>query len=103
MWVLFSGCRQAQSCRSGQFLHGTHRDANEILARFEGTDYIGIVPHSVISPYCESLFPEKYGRVIDFMHVYEEDLELWGDDIEWLPIEDALLADRHGGCLTEGE
>lgn len=78
-------------------------DAKEILARFEGTDYVGIVPHSVISLYCESLFPEKYGRVIDFMHVYEEEMELWGDDIEWLPIEDALLADRHGGCLTEGE
>lgn len=66
-------------------------DAKEILARFEGTDYVGIVPHSVISKYCESMFPAKYGKVIDFMHVYEEELALYGDQIEWLPIEEAVL------------
>ena len=68
-------------------------DAKEILARFEGTDYVGIVPHSVIPKYCESMFPAKYGRVIDFMHVYEEELELYGDQIEWLPIEEATFLD----------
>lgn len=67
------------------------RDAEEILARFEGTDYVGIVPHSVIPKYCESMFPAKYGPVIDFMHVYEEEIELYGDQIEWLPLEEAKL------------
>ncbi len=66
-------------------------DADEILARFEGTDYVGIVPHSVIPKYCEHLFPAEYGRVIDFMHVYEEEMAIYGDQIEWLPPEEAWL------------
>ena len=72
------------------------RDAEEILARFEGTDYVGIVPHSVIPKYCESMFPPAYGPVIDFMHVYEEEIELFGDQIEWLPQEEAMLQDQSG-------
>ena len=68
-------------------------DADAILARIEGTDYIGIVPHHVIPKYCEDMFPAKYGRVIDFMHVYDEDLAEYGDAIEWLPMEEAELND----------
>ena len=64
-------------------------DAEEILARFDASDYMGIVPHSVIPKYCEGMFPKEYGRVIDFMHVYEEDLEKYKDDIIWLPEEPA--------------
>lgn len=67
-------------------------DADEILARFEGTDYVGIVPHSVIPKYCESMFPAKYGAVIDSMHVYDEEMELFGDEIEWLPIKTSALS-----------
>ena len=66
-------------------------DAEEILARFEGSGYIGIVPHDVTPRYCESMFPEKYGRVIDFMHVYQEELDTFGDAIEWLPEEEARI------------
>ena len=66
-------------------------DAEEILARFDASDYIGIVPHAVIPKYCENMFPKEYGRVIDFMHVYEEDLEKYKDDIIWLPEEPAEL------------
>lgn len=66
-------------------------DAEEILARFEGTDYIGIVPHHVIPKYCEEMFPEKYGQIIDFMHVYEEDMDTFGNQIEWLAEEKAEL------------
>ena len=66
-------------------------DAEEILARFDASDYIGIVPHSMIPKYCESMFPKEYGRVIDFMHVYEEDLEKYKDDIIWLPEDPAEL------------
>ena len=66
-------------------------DAEEILARFEATDYIGIVPHARIPKYCESMFPAKYGRVIDFTHVYDEELEEYGDAIEWLPEAPAAL------------
>ena len=60
------------------------RDSKEILARFEKTDYIGIVPHSITPIYCEHMFPKKYGRVIDFMHVYDEDIKRFKDHIEWL-------------------
>ena len=66
-------------------------DAEEILARFDGSDYVGIVPHKTIPRYCEELFPKEYGRVIDFMHVYDEDLLKYGADIIWLPEEPAKL------------
>lgn len=66
-------------------------DAEEIMARFEGSGYIGIVPHDVATRYCESMFPEKYGRVIDFIHVYQDELDIFGDVIEWLPEEEARI------------
>ena len=66
-------------------------DADEILARFEGNDYVGIVPHSVIPKYCESMFPAEYGRVIDFIHVYDEEMGLYGSEIDWLPLDKAEL------------
>ena len=66
-------------------------DAEDIMTRFDGTGYVGIVPHSVPTRYCEELFPEKYGDIIDFMHVYREEMEKFGDAIEWLPEEEARL------------
>lgn len=66
-------------------------DAEEILNRFEGRDYIGIVPRHVIPRYCEGMFPVRYGKVIDFTHVYEEEMQEFGADIEWLPEEEAKL------------
>ena len=67
------------------------RDAKEILARFEETDYIGIVPHNIIPKYCEGMFPAEYGRVVDFMHVYDEEIQEFGLQIIWLPEEPAEL------------
>ena len=46
---------------------------------------------STIAAYCESMFPKKYGRVIDFIHVYQEELDTFGDAIEWLPEEEARI------------
>lgn len=66
-------------------------DADELLARFEKTDYVGIVPRHMMTRYNSSLIPEKYGHVVDFMHVYDEDLRLYGDKIEWLPEDEAVL------------
>jgi len=65
-------------------------DADEILARYDATDYIGVVPHNTTPKYCEDLFPTKYGRVIDFTHVYEDE-DAWIDQIEWLPENEAKL------------
>ena len=35
--------------------------------------------------------PEKYGDIIDFIHVYGEEMEKFRDAIEWLPEEEARL------------
>ena len=72
------------------------RDAKEILARFEETDYIGIVPHNIIPKYCEGMFPAEYGRVVDFMHVYDEEIQEFRDHIIWLPEEPAELKQTTG-------
>ena len=74
-------------------------DAEEFLARYEGSDYIGIVPHYVIPKYCEDMFPDKYGHVIDFMHIFKEDLEIIGNAVEWLPEPEAKLF----SCSKEGQ
>ena len=73
-------------------------DAKGILARFEGTDLIGIVPENSATRYCESRFPEKYGTILDFMHVDEEDMENFGDKIEWLPEDPAVLIKKGEDC-----
>lgn len=62
--------------------------AEDIMTRFDGTGYVGIVPHSYPTRYCEDLFPEKYGDIIDFTHVYREEMERFGDAIEWIPEEE---------------
>jgi hypothetical protein len=61
--------------------------ADAILRRFRGEDYVGIVPHTTFPSYCCGLFPEEYGTILDFMHVYREDMESYGDQIKWLPEE----------------
>ena len=82
-------------------------DAEGILARFEGTDLIGIVPENCPTRYCESRFPEKYGTILDFMHVDDEDMENFGDQIEWLPEDPAVLIkkgeDSDDGSQTEAD
>ena len=50
-----------------------------------------IVLQAVPTRYCENLFPKKYGDIIDFIHVYGEEMEKFGDAIEWLPEEEARL------------
>lgn len=67
-------------------------DAEELLARFEAKDYIGIVPHDVPTRYCESRFPQEYGVIIDFYHVYEDE-DPWFEKIIWLQEEPARLID----------
>lgn len=64
-------------------------DAEEILARYDGTGYIGIVPHDCSTRYCERLFPDRFGNIIDFIHVNTEEMVQFGDAIEWLPEDEA--------------
>ena len=60
------------------------RDAEKLLVRFKGTDWMGIVPHHVFPRYCESFFPGEYGPIVDFMHVFKDE-DAWFDRIVWLP------------------
>ena len=69
------------------------RDANAILARFRGKDLVGVVPRNVVPVYCEGMFPKRFGTILDFMHVYDEDMASFGDNIEWLPENEARLID----------
>ena len=66
-------------------------DAEEIVAMFTASDYIGIVPQHIIPRYCEDMFPREYGHVVDFMHVYADD-SAWFDRITWLPETAAKLS-----------
>ncbi|WP_275052112.1 hypothetical protein [Collinsella intestinalis] len=40
------------------------------------------------------MFPKRLGTVLDFMHIYDEDMAIFGDKIEWLPEPDARLANE---------
>ena len=43
-------------------------DAEEIVNMISGTDFIGIVPDTIVPRYCHSMFP-KDDRIIDFMNL----------------------------------
>lgn len=61
-------------------------EAEEILHKVTGSDYIGIVPDYHFSRYCHNLFPAE-DRIIDFMNLGYEDTE---DIIKypyWYPVE----------------
>ena len=51
-------------------------------------------PTDTITRYCEDMFPSEYGKVIDFTHIYSDELPLVADKIIWLPEEPAELADK---------
>ena len=68
------------------------RKAEAILTRFRGEDMVGVVPRDIIPSYCEGMFPQNYGVILDFIHVYDEDC--WCDQIEWLPEEETRLIRR---------
>ena len=69
-------------------------DDDELRARLDGADYIGIVPHDTIPTYCSGLFPAECGHVVDFFHVFQDDLDILGDKIHWLPMAEAKLAGK---------
>ena len=67
------------------------KNGKELLQRLNGEGYIGIVPWATYPRYCEGYFPEKYGNVIDFIHLLPSEYENLKDHIEWLPIRKASL------------
>ena len=67
------------------------RNSDAILKRFKGEDYVGIVPYYILPVYCEPLFPQEYGKILDFMHVYDDEYKLLKKYIQWLPEKSAKL------------
>ena len=61
-----------------------------ILRRFKGEDNVGIVPWRLPTRYCEELFPDEFGVMLDFIHVFE-DYEKMKGMITWLPEDPAEL------------
>ncbi|MBQ9438642.1 MAG: hypothetical protein IJU50_09965 [Lachnospiraceae bacterium] len=62
----------------------TLASGDAILRRFKGEDNVGIVPWRLPTRYCEELFPDEYGIMLDFIHVFE-DYKKMKDMITWLP------------------
>ena len=67
-------------------------EADELLARLEATDWVGVVPHHVFTRHCEDLFPDSYQPIIDFTHVVRDE-DPWFDKVVWLPEEEARLVE----------
>ncbi len=68
-------------------------EGENILRRFKGEDIMGIVPRNVFPAYCDCMFPERFGRILDFIHVYDDQIDGLADSIEWLPEHQVELAD----------
>lgn len=68
----------------------TLSSGDAIMHRFKGEDNVGIVPWRLPTRYCEELFPDEYGVILDFIHVFE-DYEKMKTMITWLPEEYAEL------------
>ena len=68
----------------------TLSSGDAILRRFKGEDNVGIVPWRLPTRYCEELFPDEYGVMLDFIHVFEYYEKMKGY-ITWLPEEYAEL------------
>ena len=67
------------------------RDAEEILRMITGTDYIGIVPKTILPRYCGSHFPPE-DKIIDFMNLgFEETKEIVEKTI-WYPIREIRIS-----------
>ena len=66
------------------------RDAEEILRMITGTDYIGIVPKTILPRYCGSHFPPE-DKIIDFMNLgFEKTKEIVEKTI-WYPIREIRM------------
>jgi hypothetical protein len=65
----------------------------EILAKLQGTDYLGVLPDHISAGYCEDLFPPKDG-IKDFVNPWH-DPELAAfvrEKAMWYPVEELQTA-----------
>lgn len=64
--------------------------AEEILRMITGTDYIGIVPKTIVPRYCSSHFPSE-DKIIDFMNLGFEKTEEIIEKATWYPLHEIRL------------
>jgi hypothetical protein len=70
------------------------RDAEEIFRMVSGTDYIGIVPKTILPRYCGSHFPPN-DRIIDFMQLGYEETSTIIEKTLWYPLREIRMCESH--------
>ena len=98
-YLALAGKSWSRSVETAKFFLALHRqglpvvlaDASTLLARFRGTDLIGIVPDNIIPRYCEFCFPGE--SIADFMNLPCEppDRAALLPHVHWLPLAPLLL------------
>lgn len=70
-------------------------DADELIARFNETEKIGIVPEGVIPRYCGHYFP--YEKIISFINLPYEDRDRVIAKCVWQPLNEIRLINEKNG------
>ncbi len=102
-YLSLAGKSWIRSVETAKFYLALHRlglpvilhDAPVLLARFRGTDKIGIVPDGIFPRYCESWFPDA--PISDFMNLPCETpaRETLLPHVQWLPLPSLRLKPVH--------
>ena len=67
-------------------------NGKQIANAFAGTNRIGIVPNEVFPRYCHEMFPNE--DVIDFVNIYDDEMDLIKDYVTWYEIPEIHLVDN---------
>jgi len=73
------------------------RDADKIIRKVTGSDYIGIVPDNILPVYCHGSFPEE-DQIYDFLNLrFEPELaEKIVPLVSWYPVEEIIPVKEQG-------
>ena len=69
-------------------------NAEELIARFNETERIGVVPVGVFPRYCGGYFPNE--KIIDFMNLPFEERDKVAEKCKWQPLREIRLIDNGG-------
>lgn len=75
-------------------------NANELIARFNETEMIGIVPEGVIPRYCGHYFPHE--KIISFMNLPFEESDKVAEKCIWQPLNEIRLLHDERICEENG-
>ena len=74
-------------------------NAEELIARFNETERIGVVPEGVFPRYCGGYFPNE--KIIDFMNLPYEERDKVAEKCIWQPLTEVRLITDAGGNVDE--